>query len=81
MNQNNSEKTNKHDQLAIPVARLQAVTLRYKKAHALDGINLDIPAGCMAGLIGPDGVGKSSLLALIAGARACLLYTSPSPRD
>ncbi|AGS40297.1 MAG: ribosome-dependent ATPase [Cycloclasticus pugetii] len=70
MNQNNSEKTNKHDQLAIPVARLQAVTLRYKKAHALDGINLDIPAGCMAGLIGPDGVGKSSLLALIAGARA-----------
>ena len=32
-------------------------------------VSLDIPAGCMAGLIGPDGVGKSSLLALIAGAR------------
>ena len=30
---------------------------------------LDLPAGCMVGLIGPDGVGKSSLLALIAGAR------------
>lgn len=52
-----------------PVARLRDVTLRYGKEGALDGVNLDIPAGCMAGLIGPDGVGKSSLLALIAGAR------------
>jgi ABC-type multidrug transport system ATPase subunit len=30
---------------------------------------LDIPAGRMVGLIGPDGVGKSSLLALVAGVR------------
>lgn len=29
-------------------------------------ITLDIPAACMAGLIGPDGVGKSSLLVLMA---------------
>jgi ribosome-dependent ATPase len=49
------------------------VTLRYKKARALDDITLDIPAGCMVGLIGPDGVGKSSLLALVAGARAVQL--------
>jgi ribosome-dependent ATPase len=53
-----------------PVARLRGVTLRYGKACALVDISLDIPAGCMVGLIGPDGVGKSSLLALIAGARA-----------
>lgn len=32
----------------------------------------DIPAGHMIGLIGPDGVGKSSLLSLIAGARRIL---------
>jgi len=70
MNQDNSEKTHKHERLAVPVARLQNVTVRYKKVHALNSVNLDIPAGCMAGLIGPDGVGKSSLLALIAGARA-----------
>lgn len=31
---------------------------------------MDVPAGCMVGVIGPDGVGKSSLLSLIAGARA-----------
>ncbi|MGE0628926.1 MAG: ATP-binding cassette domain-containing protein, partial [Hyphomicrobiaceae bacterium] len=53
-----------------PVAQLRDVRLRYGKTHALDGISLDVPAGCLAGLIGPDGVGKSSLLSLIAGARA-----------
>ena len=36
---------------------------------ALDGVALDIPGGRMVGLVGPDGVGKSSLLALVAGAR------------
>ena len=53
-----------------PVARLVDVSLRYGKTVALDGITLDIPSGCMVGLIGPDGVGKSSLLSLLAGARA-----------
>ncbi len=53
-----------------PVVRLNGVRLRYKKVQALAGIDLDIPAGCMVGLIGPDGVGKSSLLSLVAGARA-----------
>ncbi len=52
------------------IARLQDVSLRYGKVSALDKVTVDIPAGCMAGLIGPDGVGKSSLLALISGARA-----------
>ncbi|GAA0604423.1 ribosome-associated ATPase/putative transporter RbbA [Craurococcus roseus] len=52
-----------------PVARLSDVGLRYGKVCALDAVSLDVPAGCMVGLIGPDGVGKSSLLALIAGAR------------
>jgi len=60
-------------QASLPVARLQGVTLRYKKTTALNDVTLDIPAGCMVGLIGPDGVGKSSLLALVAGARAVQL--------
>ena len=51
------------------VAQLSQVGLRYRDTLALRDINLDIPAGCMVGLIGPDGVGKSSLLGLIAGAR------------
>jgi ribosome-dependent ATPase len=53
-----------------PVASLNSVILRYGKVLALDGITLDISAGQMVGLIGPDGVGKSSLLSLLAGARA-----------
>ncbi|GEO87485.1 MULTISPECIES: ribosome-associated ATPase/putative transporter RbbA [Alphaproteobacteria] len=52
-----------------PVARLEAVGLSYGKTRALDDISLEVPAGCMVGLIGPDGVGKSSLLSLLAGAR------------
>ena len=52
-----------------PVARLVSVSLRYGKTVALDDVTLEVPAGRMVGLIGPDGVGKSSLLALVAGAR------------
>ena len=52
------------------VVRLEDVSLSYGKTRALDAITLDLPSGCMVGLIGPDGVGKSSLFSLIAGARA-----------
>ncbi|MDR2877468.1 MAG: ribosome-associated ATPase/putative transporter RbbA [Chromatiales bacterium] len=52
------------------VVRLQGVRLHYGKTVAVDGVDLDLPSGQMVGLIGPDGVGKSSLLSLISGARA-----------
>ena len=51
------------------VARLEGISHRYGETAALCDITLDFPAGCMVGLIGPDGVGKSTLLGLIAGAR------------
>ncbi|VCU69751.1 putative ABC transporter ATP-binding protein YbhF [Pigmentiphaga humi] len=57
-------------QAPAAVARLAGVKLSYGKTLALDDIGLDLPAGCMVGLIGPDGVGKSSLLSLVSGARA-----------
>ncbi|MDX9740679.1 MAG: ribosome-associated ATPase/putative transporter RbbA [Gammaproteobacteria bacterium] len=53
-----------------PVVSMSEVALRYGDTVALDGVSLEFPAGCLVGLIGPDGVGKSSLLSLIAGARA-----------
>ncbi|MCE8005725.1 ribosome-associated ATPase/putative transporter RbbA [Aestuariivita sp.] len=53
----------------LPVAQVSQVTHRYGATAALDDVTLDIPGGCMAGLIGPDGVGKSTLLALLAGVR------------
>lgn len=51
------------------VAHIEHVHLSYGSTIALDDINLSCPANCMIGLIGPDGVGKSSLLALMAGSR------------
>lgn len=54
---------------AGPVVRVQGVSLRYGKNLVLDNLSLDIPSGRMVGLIGPDGVGKSSLMSLLTGAR------------
>ena len=51
------------------VAVLDSLTQKYGKVTALDGVTISIPADCMVGLIGPDGVGKSTLLGIIAGAR------------
>ncbi len=52
-----------------PVVQVRGVSLSYGRTRALDAVTLDIAAGGLVGLIGPDGVGKSSLLSLIAGAR------------
>ena len=51
------------------VAKLSGVSQRYGASVALEAVDIALPAGCMVGLIGPDGVGKSSLLALVSGAR------------
>ncbi len=52
-----------------PAARLDGVSHLYGKVRALDAVTLDLPAGRMVGLIGPDGVGKSTLMGLVAGAK------------
>ena len=54
---------------AARIVRLEGVSHRYRGVVALDGVTLDVPADRIIGLIGPDGVGKSSLLGLIAGAK------------
>ncbi|QGZ56324.1 ribosome-associated ATPase/putative transporter RbbA [Paraburkholderia acidiphila] len=56
--------------MSEPVVRIEHVSLRYGKTVALRDVTQAVPAGLMVGLIGPDGVGKSSLLSLVAGARA-----------
>jgi ribosome-dependent ATPase len=52
-----------------PVAVVRDISHRYRSVTALDRVSTEIPAGRLVGLIGPDGVGKSSLLAIMAGAR------------
>lgn len=55
--------------MASSLARLTGVTHRYGPTTALDAVTLALPAGCRMGVIGPDGVGKSTLFGVIAGAR------------
>src|SRR6516225_8689643 len=52
-----------------PVVKVEKLSQRYGKAVALADVDLEIPANKMIGLIGPDGVGKSTLLGIIAGVR------------
>jgi ribosome-dependent ATPase len=54
---------------STPVVSIKDVTHCYGGTVALDGLSLDIPSGIMVGIIGPDGVGKSTLMALIAGSK------------
>ncbi|MFX0541869.1 ribosome-associated ATPase/putative transporter RbbA [Roseovarius sp. S4756] len=54
---------------AHPAAQIVSVSHRYGKVRALDDLTLDIPSGRMVGLIGPDGVGKSTLMGLVSGAK------------
>ena len=51
------------------IARVENVSHRYGATTALDDVSIEIPARIMVGVIGPDGVGKSTLLALISGVR------------
>src|SRR5581483_10931798 len=51
------------------VVSVRKVTQRYREVIALDDVELDIPSHKMVGIIGPDGVGKSTLLGMIAGVR------------
>ena len=50
--------------------RLQDVSLSYGKVEALHHLSLEVPPHTLVGLIGPDGVGKSSMLSLVTGAHA-----------
>ena len=50
-------------------AELTSVSHAYGKVMALQDVTLTLPAGKMVGLLGPDGVGKSTLMGLVAGAK------------
>lgn len=56
-------------QFGSQIAHISEVSHYYKNTCALDAINLAIPSGIIVGFIGPDGVGKSTLLGLIAGVK------------
>ena len=53
---------------ATGTIRLEGVSVQYQAGQppALDGINLDVPAGQVVALVGPSGAGKSTLINLLA---------------
>ena len=54
---------------AGPAVEVAGVSHRYGKTAALADATLTFPAGSSTAIIGPDGVGKSTLLGLISGVR------------
>lgn len=51
------------------IIRAEGISHAYRARIALDAVSLRVPHGRMVGVLGADGVGKSTLLGLIAGAR------------
>lgn len=51
------------------VVRVESLNHRYGATVALDGASLSIRTGSTTAFIGPDGVGKSTLLGVIAGVK------------
>jgi ribosome-dependent ATPase len=56
-------------QVKPAAVEVSGVSHRYGKVTALSDVSLSIPAGTTTAFVGHDGVGKSTLLALIAGVR------------
>lgn len=52
-----------------PVVRLSQVHRSFGKTHVLQGVDLDIPAGSVVGLLGKNGAGKSTLIQCLLGLR------------
>ena len=54
-----------------PAVRLRSVHHSFGSSTVLAGVDLEVPAGCIFGLLGRNGAGKSTAHALIAGWRRC----------
>ena len=55
---------------AMSFLDLAGISKRYGAVAALDGVDLDVPAGSRTAIVGPSGSGKTTLLRLIAGFEA-----------
>jgi len=53
--------------VAPPLLSVQGLSVRYREAEAVAGLDLAITPGEVVGLIGPDGAGKTSTLRVLAG--------------
>ncbi len=50
--------------------RLENLTKHYGAVHALDGLSLEVPAGCIFAFLGPNGAGKTTTIRILTGLTA-----------
>ena len=63
------------------VVKADKLVKQFDDKRVVDGFSIQIKRGDRVGLVGANGAGKTTLLNMLLGHLACLLYTSPSPRD
>src|SRR6187551_2929863 len=51
----------------VPALSLLGLAKRFGDKIAVDGIDLDIPAGSFYGVVGPNGAGKTTTLSMATG--------------
>ncbi|MGI8513216.1 MAG: ATP-binding cassette domain-containing protein, partial [Solirubrobacteraceae bacterium] len=51
----------------MPAIELSGVVKRFGPITAVDGLDLDVPAGICLGLLGPNGAGKSTTMRMLTG--------------
>jgi ABC-2 type transport system ATP-binding protein len=51
-----------------PAITVEGLRKRYGKVVALDGLSFDVPAGTVVGLLGPNGSGKTTTVAILSTA-------------
>ena len=50
-----------------PILELEKISLKFGRKQILDNLNLKLNNGQILGLLGPNGVGKSTIFNLITG--------------
>jgi ABC-type multidrug transport system ATPase subunit len=51
----------------VTAVRCVGLRKRFGRATALDGLDLEVPAGSICGLVGPNGAGKTTTMSILAG--------------
>src|SRR6202451_2540175 len=50
---------------AAPMIQAEGRTKRYGRTQALDGLDLEVPAGTILGVLGPNGAGKTTAVRIL----------------
>ena len=56
-----------HEVSGIPAISIRGLVKHFGDNHAVDGIDLTVPAGSFYGIVGPNGAGKTTTLSIVAG--------------